>query len=73
MAHKFKLKQMVRLSRPGFADKLAGAAASYEIIRLMPANQGGEYSYRIKATGSGERAVLESELVAVGYSDKVFS
>ena len=66
MSHKFKLRQMVRLTRPGFADENAGASATYEVIRLMPADQSGEYSYRIKAEGSGERAVRESDLVAYG-------
>lgn len=63
MSHKFKLRQMVRLTRPGFADKNAGLSATYEVIRLMPADQSGEYSYRIKAMGSGERAVRESDII----------
>lgn len=63
MSHKYKLKQMVRLVRPGFADKLASNSESYEITRLMPADQTGEYSYRIKASGSAERAVRESDIV----------
>ncbi len=63
MAHKYKLKQIVRLSRPGFSDKLANSGESYEITRLMPADQSGEYSYRIKASGAVERAVRESDIV----------
>ncbi len=66
MSHKFKLRQIVRLIKPGFADKNASASATYEVIRLMPADQTGEYSYRIKAEGSSERAVRESDLVAHG-------
>ena len=65
MTHKFRLKQMVRLSRPGFSDKIVGGSATYEVIRLMPADQTGEYSYRIKAEGSSERAVRESDLIAL--------
>jgi hypothetical protein len=65
MSHKFKLNQMVRLVRPGFSDKLASGSSTYEVIRLMPADQTGEYSYRIKATGAGERAVRESDLAAL--------
>jgi hypothetical protein len=30
----------------------------------MPADQTGEFSYRIKSSGSGERAVRESEITA---------
>jgi hypothetical protein len=35
----------------------------YEVTRLMPADQSGEVSYRIKSSG-GERAVRESEITA---------
>jgi hypothetical protein len=60
MSHKFRLGQMVRLTIP-FADTRSSAAEMYEIVRLMPADQTGEYSYRIKAAMS-ERAARESEL-----------
>jgi hypothetical protein len=36
----------------------------YEVTRLMPADQTGEVSYRIKSSDSGERAVRESEIAA---------
>ena len=62
MSHKFKLNQMVRLARLGFTDSKTSTAELYEVTRLMPADQSGEYSYRIKASGAGERAVRESEL-----------
>ncbi|HEU6442561.1 MAG TPA: hypothetical protein VFF38_09390 [Microvirga sp.] len=61
MSHKFKIKQMVRLKQPGLADARMGSAGVYEIIRLMPADQTGELSYRIRS-GSVERAVRESEI-----------
>ncbi len=61
MTHKFKLRQMVRLLHPGFSDARTSAAGVYEVVRLMPADQTGEYSYRIKSTTS-ERAVRESEI-----------
>jgi hypothetical protein len=44
-----------------FAASRGGSADIYEVIRLMPADQTGEYSYRIKA-GAAERAARESEL-----------
>lgn len=65
MSHKFKLRQPVRLTRPGFADGKASAGGVYEVVRLMPADQTGEVSYRIReAGGGGERAVRESEISA---------
>ncbi len=61
MAHKFKVRQLVRLKQPGFSDAQTTSAGVYEVVRLMPADQTGELSYRIKA-GSIERAVRESEI-----------
>lgn len=61
MSHKFKIRQMVRLKQPGFSDSRTSAGGIYEVVRLMPADQTGELSYRIKS-GSLERAVRESEL-----------
>lgn len=65
MAHKFKVKQMVRLKQPGFSDARTGSTGVYEIVRLMPADQTGELSYRIKS-GTVERAVRESEIQGAG-------
>lgn len=64
MSHKYKLKQQVRMVRTAFSDSHAMGSAAYEITRLMPADNSGEYSYRIKATGSAERAVRERDLIA---------
>ena len=61
MSHKFKLRQMVRLTQPGFSDTRAGSGNVYEVVRLMPADQTGEVSYRIKS-GMTERAVREGEI-----------
>ncbi len=61
MSHKFKVRQMVRLKQPGFSDAQTNSAGVYEIVRLMPADQTGELSYRIKS-GAIERAVRESEI-----------
>jgi hypothetical protein len=54
---------MVRLARFGFSDTRANSSGLYEVTRLMPADQTGEVSYRIKSSG-GERAVRESEITA---------
>jgi hypothetical protein len=61
MSHKFKVRQMVHLKQPGFSDSRTNASHVYEVVRLMPADQTGELSYRIKS-GTIERAVRESEI-----------
>jgi len=61
MSHKFEVRQIVRLKHPGFSDARTSAAGVYEVVRLMPADQTGEPSYRIKS-GPIERAVRESEI-----------
>jgi hypothetical protein len=61
MSHRFKVRQLVRLKQPGFSDAQPTTAGVYEVVRLMPADQTGEVSYRIKA-GSIERAAREGEL-----------
>jgi hypothetical protein len=64
MSHKDHLRQLVRLTRPGFSDNRTSSSGLYELTRLMPADQTGEFSYRIKSSGAGERAVRESEISA---------
>ncbi|WP_201862861.1 hypothetical protein [Microvirga soli] len=61
MTHKFKVRQMVRLAQPGFSDTRSNSANVYEVVRLMPADQTGEVSYRIKS-GMTEKAVREGEI-----------
>ena len=60
MSHKFQLRQVVGFVHTNFRD--ARSKILYEITRLMPADQGGEVSYRIKSPTTGERAVRESEI-----------
>ncbi|NBJ12835.1 hypothetical protein [Microvirga arsenatis] len=64
MSHKYKLRQLVRIIHPNFSDKRATTSGIYEVTRLMPADQTGEVSYRVKSSGFGERAVRESEIAA---------
>ena len=64
MSHKYRVSQLVRLVRPGFSDHRSSSGEIYEVTRLMPADQTGEVSYRIKSSGAGERAVRESEITA---------
>ena len=64
MFHKYKIRQMVRLVRAPISDSRASGSGIYEVTRLMPADQTGEVSYRIKSSGFGERAVRESEIAA---------
>ena len=61
MAHKFKLRQRVRLTRQGFSDARSSGGGVYEVVRLLPADQTGVPAYRIKSA-DGERAVLESDI-----------
>ena len=63
MLHKYKIRQMVRLVRAPISDSRASGIGTYEVIRLMPADETGEVSYRIKS-GMTERAVRESEIRA---------
>lgn len=62
MSHKFKIKQQVRMVSAAFSDANALNSEVYEITRLMPADNSGEYSYRIKGAGSAERAVRERDI-----------
>ncbi len=62
MSHKFKVRQMVRLRRMGYSDSRSESGGTYEVIRLMPADQTGEPAYRIKS-GTVERAVREGEIM----------
>jgi hypothetical protein len=64
MSHKYQPGQLVRLSRGAYLKTGASTGDLYEVTRLMPADQSGEVSYRIKSTGAGERAVCEAEITA---------
>jgi hypothetical protein len=64
VSHKYHVRQLVRLTRPGIADGREGSNRVFEVTRLMPADQTGEFSYRVKSAGAGERAVKESEIAA---------
>ncbi len=63
MFHKYKIRQMVRLIRAPISDSRTSGSSIYEVVRLMPADETGEFSYRIKS-GATERAVRESEIRA---------
>lgn len=73
MSHKYKVNDLVRFARTVGPSALAGAQDVYEVIRLMPLDQTGEATYRIRRMGgggdpilkgasSGEHAVRESEI-----------
>jgi hypothetical protein len=64
MSHKYQVRQLVRLTRLGFSDDRTSTGGVYEVTRLMPADQTGEFSYRIKSSPGGERAVREGEITA---------
>ena len=59
-AHKFKVGQLVTI----YSKRHAVWAESFEIVRLLP-HQDGEPQYRVRSTRDGhERVVFESELRA---------
>jgi hypothetical protein len=64
MSHRYRLRQMVRLVRPVVTGNRVATNGLFEITRLMPEDQSGEPSYRIKSNDAGERAVRESEIAA---------
>jgi hypothetical protein len=60
MDHRFRLGQMVRLSRRSSYQSMA--EGTYQVVRQLPYGDG-EYQYRIKsAREQHERVVKESEL-----------
>ena len=63
MFHKYKIRQMVHLKRAPISDSRASGSGIYEVVRLMPAAETGEVSYRIKSCATA-RAVRESEIRA---------
>jgi hypothetical protein len=54
---------MVHLLRAVISDSRAAGGGTYEVVRLMPADESGEVSYRIRS-GATERAVRESDIRA---------
>ncbi|KAA0125266.1 hypothetical protein SAMN02799622_00121 [Methylobacterium sp. UNC378MF] len=63
MSHKFKIGQRVCRPQLGIPGE-TGEVEVFEVLRLMPEDQTGEPSYRIR-TKTGERAIREGDLVAV--------
>jgi hypothetical protein len=61
MSHKFELRQLVRMAHPNFHD--TQSMGIYEVSRLMPADQSGELSYRIRSSEAGEKAVREDQIM----------
>jgi hypothetical protein len=61
MSHKFKLGQQVKRLLPVASNDKTGFGEIAEVVRLMPEDQSGEVSYRIRS-GQAERAVREDEI-----------
>ena len=61
MSYKFKVRQLIRPKQPGFSGAQISSASVYEVLRLVPADQIGEVSYRIKSAAVGVRG---SEIAA---------
>lgn len=62
MSHKFKRGQLVRFVRTSLTER-RNRGEVYEVVRLMPEDETGEPTYRIKS-GMNERAVREAEIAA---------
>jgi hypothetical protein len=62
LSHKYHVRQLVRLKRSVLSPSRETTSTVYEVTRLMPADQTGEFSYRIKSSTGGERAVREDEI-----------
>ena len=67
MSHKYRLQQLIRLTHAVY-DGRTKSNGIYEVTRLMPADQTGAVSYRVKASGFGERAVPEFEIAGPATS-----
>jgi hypothetical protein len=61
MSHKYQVQQLIRLTH-SVSDSRLTSKSIYEVTRLMPADETGEPSYRVKSCGFGERAVREFEI-----------
>jgi hypothetical protein len=62
MSHKFKVRQQVRLSRPGYSDARSSGGSVYEVVRLLPADQ-----LTVSAQSWKRRLRPRSGLAARGY------
>ncbi len=62
-ARKFALHEIIKLPKSG---PLGGVVevGCFEIVRLMPEDQRGEFHYRLKSA-SGERVARECEMKAI--------
>ena len=65
MSHKYQVRQLVRLANPCSYKGRPNSTGVFEVTCLMPADQTGELSYRIKSSLSGERAVCEWEIAGL--------
>jgi hypothetical protein len=63
MTHLFKLNQAVDLLRTQYRDRSASSTPC-KIVRLLPADQAGVFSYRITLPTGAEMAVSEAEITA---------
>ena len=61
MARLYNLSQRVRLERKSVLTHLSGDGV-YEIVRLLPQDVTGTFSYRLRSP-AGERVALEHDLI----------
>jgi hypothetical protein len=65
MTHQYQVRQLVRLTNSRASSGRESSTGAFEVTRLMPADQTGALSYRIRSSTSGERAVGEWEIAAM--------
>ena len=61
MTRMYNLHQRVRLERKSGLTRLSGNNV-YEIVRLLPQDVTGTFSYRLRSS-AGERVALEHDLI----------
>jgi hypothetical protein len=63
-SHRFKIGQKLNFSPSRWSMRATAQSADCKILRLLPADQGGENLYRVKCMNElFERNVRESELL----------
>ena len=57
MSYKFKVRHLIRPKQPRLSGAQTRSASVYEVVRLVPADQIGEVSYRIISAAFGVREI----------------
>lgn len=66
MSHKYKIAELVEFIRPPLPDRRLGDDKCFEVIRQLPEDVSGEYSYRVRSPAGVERAARECDIRMLG-------